>query len=336
MYQGKRMEKVSVIIPVYNAGKTISMTVDSIRAQTYENWEIILVNDGSTDDSLKICQSLESDKIHLMNKPNGGVVSAYKMGIENASGSLISFCDADDLYKTDYLENAVKIIREYNCDFVSFGCTLNQDGKDRFTKNAAKDGFYDADRVKNEILPHCLFNDFITDNYYMIHVYRWNKVYKKELINRFMDQLDENCFQIEDNVFTTLAILNAKSLFIDNRSFYEYVIRPQSITTRYTDDLIDSYTYSLSVIKSLADNYLSECNPKQFNYLAYENYRIALRKIAKNSDYPNAKRAVRKIRESGFIDCVKFKEIKLLKNYLFYVLYHAKLDFLLYLSFKLL
>ncbi|MBP5452029.1 MAG: hypothetical protein J6Y16_07315, partial [Treponema sp.] len=219
---------------------------------------------------------------------------------------------------------------------VSFGCTLSEENDSRLEVNATREGFYGKSRIESEILTHCLFNGFIPGKYYMILVYRWNKVYKRELIDRFVDQLDEKCFQVEDNVFTTLAILNANSIFVDNRSFYEYIIRPVSITTRTTDDLIDRYTYSLSVIKSLADNYLSECNPKQFNFLAYENYRIALRKIAKNSDYPNAKRAVRKIRESGFIDCVKFKDIKLLKNYLFYVLYHCRMNFLLYLCFKLL
>ncbi|MBO7637896.1 MAG: glycosyltransferase family 2 protein [Treponema sp.] len=190
------MEKVSVIIPVYNAGKTIRQTVDSIKAQTYENWEIVIVNDGSTDDSLEICRSLEDEKIRVFDKPNGGVVSAYKMGIQKANGTLVSFCDADDLYKPEYLENAVKIIGKHGCDFVSFGCTLSEENDSRLEVNATREGFYGKSRIESEILTHCLFNGFIPGKYYMILVYRWNKVYKRELIDRFVDQLDEKCFQV--------------------------------------------------------------------------------------------------------------------------------------------
>ena len=332
------MEKISVIIPVYNAEKTLAATVESIKNQTYTDWEIILVNDGSTDKSLELCKSLAEacEKIKVLDKANGGVVSAYKKGIEAAGGELISFCDADDTYKSEYLERAVKIIRENNCDFVSFACTLTEGEKSCLEKNATAEGFYDKARIQKEILPHCLFNDFIAGSYYKVHVYRWNKVYKKELINRFVNRLDEKCFQVEDNIFTTLAILNAESFYIDNTSVYNYVLRPQSITTRCSENLIDKYTYSLSVLKALADEYLADCNPKQFNFLAYENYRIVLRKIAKGADFKTTKAAIKKVRQTNYIDCVKLNEISLLKNYLFYFCYHTRMNFLLYISFKLL
>lgn len=328
------MEKISVIIPVYNAQETIKETVDSIKNQTWTDWEIILINDGSKDNSLEVCRSLECEKIRVIDKPNGGVVSAYKKGIQNATGSLISFCDADDLYKPDFLERGVKIIQEKNCDFVSFACSI-EDGRQSVTdKNAAGEGFYDKAGIQKEILPACLFNDFIPGEYYKVLVYRWNKIYKKELLDRFTDQLDEKCFQVEDNIFTTLAILNADSFYIDNTSMYTYMLRPQSITTGCSENLIDKYTYSLSVLKSLTDKYLSEYNPKQFNFLAYENYRIVFRRIAKGAGYKTAKKALRTIRKTGFIDSVKLSEIRLLKNYLFYFLYHTRMDLLLYLSFK--
>ena len=332
------MEKISVIIPVYNAESTLKETVNSIKAQTYTNWELILVNDGSTDKSLEVCQAFakEDKKIRVLNKTNGGVVSAYKMGIENAEGDFISFCDADDTYQPDFLEHSAKLLTENKCDFVSFAATFCQGNQKHLEKNAAAEGFYDKARIQKEILPHCLFNDFIAGSYYLVHVYRWNKLYKKSLLQRFTSQLDEKCFQIEDNIFTSLAILNADSFYIENTSLYNYLIRPQSITTACSDNLIDKYTYSLSVLKSLTEKYLADYNARQFNFLAYENYRIAFRKIAKGADFKTAKAAIKKIRKSGYIDCVKFSEIKLLKNYLFYFFYHTKNDFLLYLTFKLL
>lgn len=327
---------ISVIIPVYNAQETIRRTVDSIRAQTYKDWEIILVNDGSTDDSLEICRHLENERIHVIDKPNGGVVSAYKKGIENASGNLIAFCDADDSYKPCFLERGADIIDKTDCDFVSFGCTLYEKGMSHVEKNAASEGFYDRERIEKEIFPHCLFNAFSPGNYYSIHVYRWNKVFKKELIMSFFNLLDENCFQVEDNIFTTLAILNAGSFYVDNLSVYDYFIGSQSITTSTSENLIDKYIYSLSILKKLTDKYLAEYNPKQFNFLAYENFRICFRKIAKGCTYKVARSVITKIRKTGWIDCVKFGEIRLLKNYLFYVLYHCRMSFLLYMCFRLL
>ena len=331
-------KKVSVIIPVYNAAETIRQTVDSIINQTWQNWEIILVNDGSTDKSLEICRALESENknIRVLDKENGGVVSAYKKGIENATGSLVSFCDADDTYKPDFLERGIKLLKKKDCDFVSFACTLTDGDKSNLEQNAAPEGFYDKERIRKEILPHCLFNDFIAGSYYKVHVYRWNKLYKKELLDRFIKELDEKCFQIEDNIFTTLAVLHADSFYIDNTSVYNYMLRPQSITTKVSENLIDKYTYSLSVLKGLQKKYLADTNPKQFNFLAWENYRIVFRKIAKEADFKTAKKALVKIRQSGYIDCIRWKEIKLLKNYLFYIFYKSKMDFLLYLSFKIL
>lgn len=330
------MEKISVIIPVYNAQETIKETVDSIKNQSWENWEIILVNDGSTDNSLEICHSLENEKIRVIDKPNGGVVSAYKKGIQQASGNLISFCDADDTYKKDFLERAVKILEENKCDFVSFACTLTESKESHIEKNAAPEGFYDKERIKKEILPYCLFNDFIPGSYYKVHVYRWNKVYKKSLLDRFIEQLDEKCFQVEDNIFTTLAILHADSFFIDNTSVYNYLIRAQSITTGCSENLINRYSYSLSVLKAITEKYLADYNPKQFSLLAWENYRIVFRRIAKGADFKLAKKALAQIRTSGYIKSVKLCDIRLLKNYLFYFLYHSRMDFLLYLCFKLL
>lgn len=332
------MKKISVIIPVYNAEQTLAQTVESIKNQSYSNWEIILVNDGSPDNSLQLCRELSQacDKIRVIDKPNGGVVSAYRLGIKNAAGDLIAFCDADDTYAPDFLQRAVKILDEKDCDFVTFACTLTEGSESHIEKNAAPEGFYDKARIQKEILPHCLFNDFIAGQYYKVHVYRWNKVYKKELLLRFVDELDEKCFQIEDNVFATLAVIKADSFFVDNTSVYNYMIRPQSITTAVSENLIDKYTYSLSVLKGICDKYLAEYNPKQFNFLAWENYRIAFRKIAKGSSFKTARAAIRKIRASSYIENVKLSEIKLLKNYLFYIFYKSKMDFLLYLSFKLL
>lgn len=91
-------EKISIIVPVYNAEKKLERCVASLRGQSYENIEILLVNDGSRDNSLNICQKLaqEDGRIRVIDKPNGGVSSARNAGLDGATGEFVMFCDSDD------------------------------------------------------------------------------------------------------------------------------------------------------------------------------------------------------------------------------------------------
>lgn len=117
---------ISVIIPVYNAESLVNRCIDSILNQTYTNWELLLINDGSTDDSGRICNeySVRDNRIRVFHKKNGGVSSARNMGIDNAKGEWITFVDSDDFLNLDALFNLVSAIgnsdivlssiREYN------------------------------------------------------------------------------------------------------------------------------------------------------------------------------------------------------------------------------
>ena len=332
------MSKVSVIIPVFNAEKTLENTVKSIINQTFSELEVILVNDGSCDKSLSLCYELQkkNQNIKVIDQKNSGVVSAYKKGILSSSGKYIMFCDADDTYEKSFVEEAVKIISEYKCDFVSFASTiLDQEKRKSLVLNAADEGFYDLERIKKDILPHCLFNVFDPQKYYLLLVYRWNKIYTKDLLISFIDELDEKCFQIEDNVFTSLAIFKARSFFIDNRAFYNYFLQEKSITKGY-DDTFSKYLYSLSVLKNLSQKYLISFNPFQFELLAFENLRIAFHRSAKACKFRENKKNIKMIRSSSYIKNVRLKNIALGKNYLFYFLYKSHLDFILYLAFRFL
>jgi glycosyltransferase involved in cell wall biosynthesis len=102
------MKKVSVIIPVYNAAKYIADTVQSVLAQTYENFEVLIVDDGSTDNSIEICQQLTDPRIRIIRQTNRGVSSARNTGIRNAKGDYLAFIDGDDLWLPEKLEKHVQ------------------------------------------------------------------------------------------------------------------------------------------------------------------------------------------------------------------------------------
>jgi len=104
----------SVVIPLYNKEKSIANTIKSVLNQTYQSFELIIVNDGSTDNSLKVAQSIRDERIKIVNKVNGGVSSARNRGIKEAEYEWIAFLDGDDEWLQDFLENIVLLIQKYN------------------------------------------------------------------------------------------------------------------------------------------------------------------------------------------------------------------------------
>lgn len=120
---GKETPLVSVIVPVYNAGKYVANAINSVLAQTSSEWEMILVDDGSTDESLQICKRFEEQdpRIVVIHKENGGVGSARNVGIDTARGAYILFLDADDSILPCTILTASRVAEEYSADLVLFG-----------------------------------------------------------------------------------------------------------------------------------------------------------------------------------------------------------------------
>jgi glycosyltransferase involved in cell wall biosynthesis len=110
------MLKISVVIPLYNKEKTVTNTLDSVLNQTHTNFEIIIVNDGSTDNSVEKIRNFKDDRILLLNQKNGGAAAARNLGIEKATGSLIAFLDADDYWFPNHLDEIVTLYHDFpNC-----------------------------------------------------------------------------------------------------------------------------------------------------------------------------------------------------------------------------
>ena len=104
---------ISVVIPLYNKEKSIATTLESVFAQSYTDYEVVVVDDGSTDNSQNIVRGLVNDKIRLISKPNGGVCSARNRGIQEAKGEYIALLDGDDIWDKEYLSEQVKMIRDF-------------------------------------------------------------------------------------------------------------------------------------------------------------------------------------------------------------------------------
>ncbi|MEO1186284.1 MAG: glycosyltransferase family 2 protein, partial [Cyanobacteria bacterium J06636_27] len=124
------MKKVSVIIPVYNAEKYIAATVQSVLSQTYKNFEIIIVDDGTPDNSVKICQKFNDSRIRIIHQANRGLPGARNTGIRHAQGDYLAFLDADDIWLPEKLEKHVEHLNSSPTVGISFcySAFINEQG----------------------------------------------------------------------------------------------------------------------------------------------------------------------------------------------------------------
>src|SRR5690606_28111374 len=156
-----KTHKISINIPIYNAELFLKKCINSVLNQTFENFELLLINDGSTDKSGQICDdySQKDERIKVFHKKNGGVSSARNFGIRNSSGKLLCFIDADDWIESDYLKN---IISKNNADLVISNIkSINEKGV-KFNSLHSKSEM----RTENFFVPDDFFdgNQFILSN----------------------------------------------------------------------------------------------------------------------------------------------------------------------------
>lgn len=186
---GKPM--ISAIIPVYNTAQYIIECLESIKNQTYTKYEVIIVNDGSTDDSEKlisqfICEN-NLDNFRLISKENGGFCSARNEGIKQATGEWITFIDSDDWLENSFFENFAKADEKYHVDFVLVGFGAYEIEFGRFD-------IWSQYPVEYGTLPSDLKSLSSFD-------YVWSRMYKKSIIDAHQIRFDERIKFCEDNAF---------------------------------------------------------------------------------------------------------------------------------------
>ena len=127
------MPSISIIVPAYNAAKTIRETIASVQQQTICDWELIVVNDGSTDDTLKIVEGIEEPRLKIISTVNSGVAKARNTGLTHAIGTYIAFLDADDLWVENKLEHQLQVLRQNSNAVVAYSwtCFMDREG-DRY------------------------------------------------------------------------------------------------------------------------------------------------------------------------------------------------------------
>lgn len=219
------MPEVSIIVPVYNAEKTIGRCIESILNQEYTDFELILCNDGSRDKSGQICDEYaeKDSRIHVIHKENSGVSDTRNVGIRSASGTYIQFLDADDWITVDATKLLVRTMKEKESDLVI------SDFYRVVGEHISRKGDIDTE----EVMSTEKFAKFMMENpadfYYGV---LWNKLYKRELIESYEIYMDEQLSWCEDFLFNLEYLLHCKTVAALQVPIYYYVKTEGSLATQ--------------------------------------------------------------------------------------------------------
>lgn len=224
------MPTISVIVPVYNAETTIEQTINSILEQSYKDFELIIVNDGSTDKTLTICKNVVDERIKIINQGNGGLSSARNTGIQASKGKYICFIDSDDIIRFNYLEKLYTSIINNNSDLAICGMQLSYP---EYTSLLCFKQDYYFNRIWHN-------NDFL--NYFQQGLLNsaCNKLYKVDIIKK-------NNLSFPKQVITEDIAFNIEYFKITNtistikEALYIYHLQNSQLTKKVSEDMFTNY-----------------------------------------------------------------------------------------------
>lgn len=231
------MAKVSIVIPVYNVAAYIEKCMESVMNQTMKDLEIIIVNDGTKDNSMELCQRFiqNDNRIVVINKENGGLMSAWMAGVRAATSEYVGFVDSDDWVDLDYFEKLYEQICQHEADVV-VGQFLYE-YSEPYAMKRQNSAVYSGKGEIFRLMDH-YFMGFSYDEP-LISYCRWDKLYKRDLILRNMHLFNTKVSMGED-VNTNAAVLPdcEKIVVLTDMPKYHYRINQQSIMNTYKENTI--------------------------------------------------------------------------------------------------
>ncbi len=229
---------ISIIVPIYNAMPYLTGCINSILNQSYKNWELILIDDGSTDESGPYCDAIadKCDKIRVYHQNNKGLVSSRQTGIKLSEGEYILFVDADDEIDIDLVKFLSKAIKEYDADVILFGLIEKNLYETVKRNNYFESGYYTKERIVKEILSQMISGA----PFYSFHILPnlVCKCMKKEWLDSCVYEISTNVTYGEDADFSYQIIPQANSLQILDIYSYYYFKREESMVGAHVDKVI--------------------------------------------------------------------------------------------------
>jgi glycosyltransferase involved in cell wall biosynthesis len=257
-----RQDKVSIVIPVYNAAKYIEKCLNSVLKQTYDNIEVIIVNDGSEDNSKQICESYASSykQIKVINQKNMGPSRARNRGIEESTGKYIQFVDSDDVVESEMTQ---KLVDAINSEVQLVICGYKKIYLESRVEKTV-DNIPHPSGIKDI---HVFLNDFGTYFEQILISSPWNKLYISDIIKENKLYFDPNVNLGEDLLFNLSYMKKCNKINIIQDTLYNYMnIENESLTRRYRKNLFFNQKMLFGNIKEfLIEN--NSCNSQNLDIL---------------------------------------------------------------------
>lgn len=242
------MPLVSVIVPVYNVEKDVRRCIESILAQTHTDFELLLVNDGSTDNSGALCRSFDDPRIRYFEKPNGGLASARNYGLEHAQGEYLYCVDSDDYIEPDCLSFCIERQRETDADVVLCGYFMDN-GESRSEITAAE-GVFSGEEINGQMVE--LKSKNLIDP-------AWNKLYRLSFLKEHKMLFPEGEIY-EDTDFNLRLLRYRPKITVSKRCFYHYVLHMGSITRRFNPEKLGTIKRRALLLKSVTKGIEPYCD----------------------------------------------------------------------------
>lgn len=243
------MPKISIIVPVYNVEKYMERSINSILNQTYTDIEVLLIDDGSLDNSGKICDEFaeKDSRVKVFHKENGGVSSARNLGLDNATGDYIGFVDPDDIIDPNMynvlLDNLIS--SESDISFCDYCCFSNYSEIDFVSNNNIKK------YTRNELLKEAL----VPNTRICLMGTIWNRIYRFDVVKdiRFNEALKNG----EDTEYAFNCIMKSEKLVMTDAKFYKYFVRNDgAVATQSSESRVNA----LSMRRGMLERVISECD----------------------------------------------------------------------------
>lgn len=270
------MIDISIIMPVYNSEKYLEQTINSVLSQDYPSFELILVDDGSTDNSPAICDKFakSNSRVVVIHKDNGGICNARNTGLKRATGKYIGFCDNDDLYMENLISDNMKLALQYEADVVRYSRVLRTIDGDNIISEQLTGGY------KSGFVKKADFKNFFGDiNKSGEGI--WAGIYKRSFLEENHIHFDESMrFGYEDLYFITQIYMCEPSVALNEKTYYCWLMRYQHSTSGKTDvnntdslikclELKEELINKLDIMKDEPQVWLEELSKRIYTVVRY-------------------------------------------------------------------
>lgn len=343
--------KISIVVPVYNAEQYVGECIESILNQSFNNIELILINDGSKDRSGFICDEYakKDNRIKVIHKKNEGVSIARNIGIKNASGEYIAFVDGDDLVDKKIYTTMLQAINKTNSDLVM--CRYERvysDGKSELAVEPLIEGIYDKEQIFDKLILDMIGNDLSNMSKPLIMGSTCRCLYKKEIIDKY--KIEFPIIKIaEDMLFHLYYLVACKKVYVVEQALYYYRYNELSATKNYINHLWEVLMYQLELVEDGLNKFnllnskskdrleintfyfiswcfTNECNPR--NPKKYREIIKEMNKISKHNKFKEVF-TWNNIKKASFKEMCLFTCIKLKLYTLVYLYHHKKFNSLI-------